>query len=100
MTNFDVDHFSLTETTYITRLPKRIQLARARVDTLGTGAVRNVVAAATHAFVSNEWHLEVDNIDEVRRSLSQSSANVTDAIDSFFGAMRVAIMDGCSPARP
>jgi len=90
MTNFDVDHFPLTETTFIARLPKRIQLARARVSTRGTGAVQSVVGAATHAFVSNDWTLEVDNIDEVRKSLGQSSANVLDAIDSFFGALRVA----------
>jgi hypothetical protein len=89
MTNFEVDHFSLTETTYIARIPKRLQLARARMSTLGSGAVRMVVGAATHAFVSKGWSLEVDKIDEVRRSLSQSSANVLDAVDSFFGALRV-----------
>jgi hypothetical protein len=49
-----------------------------------------VVGAAIHAFVSKDRHVEVDNIDEVRTSLGQSSANVVDAIDSFFGAMRVA----------
>jgi hypothetical protein len=90
MARFNVDHFPLTETTYIARLPKKMQLARARMGTHGTGAVQSVVGAATHAFVSNEWSLEVDNIGEVRRSLGQSSANVVDAIDSFFGAMRVA----------
>jgi hypothetical protein len=89
MTHFPVDHFSLTETTYIARIPKRLQLARARISTLGSGAVRMVVGAATHAFVSKGWSLEVDTIDEVRRSLNHSSANVLDAIDSFFGALRV-----------
>lgn len=89
MTHFDVDHFPLTETTYIARLPRKMQLARARMRTHGTGAVQNVVGAATHAFVSKGWLLDVDNIDEVRTSLGQSSANVVDAIDSFFGAMRV-----------
>lgn len=90
MTHFDVDHFPLSETTYITRIPKKLQLARARMSTRGTGAVPTVVGAATHAFVSKGWHLEVDNIDEVSRSLNQSSSNVVDAIDSFFGALRVA----------
>jgi hypothetical protein len=90
MTHFEVDRFPLTETTYIVRLPKRFQLARAQMSTLGTGAVRMVVGAATHAFVSKGWSLESDNISEVRRSLSQSSPNVLDAIDSFFGALRVA----------
>jgi hypothetical protein len=90
MTHFEVDHFHLTETTCIARLPRKMQLARARMSTLGTGAVESVVGAATHAFVSNGWDLDVDNINEVRRSLGQSSANVVDAIDSFFGAMRVA----------
>jgi hypothetical protein len=49
-----------------------------------------VVGAATHAFVSKGWTLEVEDIDSARTSLSQSSANVLDATDSFFGALRVA----------
>jgi hypothetical protein len=90
MTHFEVDHFPLTETTYIARMSKRLQLARARMSTLGSGAVRMVVGAATHAFVSNGWNIEVGQIDEVRRSLKQSSSNVVDAADSFFSALRVA----------
>jgi len=90
MTHFEVDHFPLSATTYITRIPKKLQLARARMSTVGTGAVQMVVGAATHAFVSKGWRIDVDNVDEVSRSLSQSSPNVIDAIDSFFGALRVA----------
>ncbi len=90
MTHFEVEHFALSETTYIARLPRKMQLARARMSTHGTGASQGVVGAATHALVSNGWHLEVDNIIEVRRSLSQTSANVVEAIDTFFGALRVA----------
>jgi hypothetical protein len=89
MTNFEMDHFPLTETTYIARMPKRLQLARARMSTLGSGAVRMVVGAATHAFVSKGWNLEVDNTDDVHGSLSRSSSNVLDATDSFFSALRV-----------
>ncbi|MEZ2145847.1 hypothetical protein AAE026_26675 [Bradyrhizobium sp. DN5] len=89
LTHFDVDHFRLTDTTYITRLPKKLQLARARMSTLGSGAVRMVVGAATHAFVSTGWNLEADTIDDVSASLKQSSSNVIDAIDSFFGALRI-----------
>jgi len=90
MTHFEVDHFPLTETTYIARMPKKLQLGRARMGTLGSGAVSMVVGAATHAFVSNGWTLEVDSIDEAHRSLTQSSPNVLDATDSFFGALRLA----------
>lgn len=90
MTHFEVDHFPLSDTTYIVRIPKKLQLARARMNTLGTGAGGMVVGAATHAFVSNGWHLGVDSVDEVSRSLNQSSANVIDAVDSFFGALRIA----------
>ncbi|MBR1227026.1 hypothetical protein JQ600_19025 [Bradyrhizobium sp. AUGA SZCCT0176] len=89
LTHFEVDHFPLTETTYIVRMPKKLQLGRAQISTRGSGAVRTVVGAATHAFVSNGWTLEVDNIDQVRSSLRQSSSNVLDAIDSFFGALRI-----------
>lgn len=49
-----------------------------------------VVHAATHAFVANGWNLEVGSVDEVRTSLGQSSPNALDAIDSFFGALRIA----------
>ena len=59
------------------------------MSTLGSGAVRRVVGAATHAFVSKDWKLNIDNIREVNKSLSQLSSNVLDAIDSFFGALRV-----------
>lgn len=89
LTHFDVDHFRLTDTTYITRLPEKLQLGRARMSTLGSGAVRMVVGAATHAFVSAGWNLEVDTIADVPSSLKQSSSNVIDAIDSFFGALRI-----------
>jgi hypothetical protein len=90
MTHFEVDHFPLTETTYIARMPKKLQLGRARIGTRGSGAVDTVVGAATHAFVSNGWSLEVKKIDEVGTSLNRSSSNVLDAIDLFFGALRVA----------
>jgi Apea-like HEPN len=90
LTHFDVDHFSLTETSYIARIPKRLNLARAQMSTFGTGAVSTVVGAATHAFVSNEWHLEDVYPKDVARSLNKSSPNVDDAADSFFGALRVA----------
>lgn len=91
MTGFEVDHFRLTETSYITRLPRKLQLARSQINTLGTGAVSSVVGAATHAFVANDWSLDtVDSISDVRNSLTQISTNVSDAIDSFFGALRVA----------
>jgi hypothetical protein len=89
MTHFEVDHFLLTKTSYIVRMPKKLQLARARMSTLGSGAVQMVVGAATHAFVSKGWTLEVDNINEARRSLNQSSSNMLDAADSFFSALRV-----------
>jgi hypothetical protein len=89
MTHFELDHFPLTETSYIARIPKRLQLGRARMSTLGSGAVQMVVGAATHAFVSKDWNLEVDSIDEVRRSLNRSTGNILDATDSFFSALRV-----------
>lgn len=90
MCHFEVDHFHLNATTYITRIPRKLQLARARMSTLGSGAEKLVVGAATHAFVSNGWSLEVDDIDSVRNSLGQLPPNVLDATDTFFGALRVA----------
>lgn len=90
MTHFEFDHYRLTETAYITRLPKKMQLARNRIGDHGSGAAPMVVGAATHAFVSNGWQLEVENTEAVRSSLRQASANVIDEVDTFFGALRVA----------
>ena len=90
MTHFKVDHFRLTETSYITKIPKKLQLARARMTTLGTSAVKLVVGAATHAFVANGFDLKVATVGQVNPSLSHASSNALDAIDSFFGALRIA----------
>lgn len=49
-----------------------------------------VVGAATHAFVSTDWSLDIDKVGEVQRSLNQTSSNVLDAVDSFFAALRIA----------
>ncbi|WP_316195373.1 HEPN domain-containing protein [Bradyrhizobium sp. SZCCHNRI3052] len=90
MTHFEVDHFRLNASSYVTRIPRKLQLARARISSLGSGAVKMVVGAATHAFVSTGWTVDVNSIDEVQGSLGQVSSHVLDAIDSFFGALRVA----------
>lgn len=90
LTKFEVDHFRLNETAYITRIPPRLQLARARLRTMGTGAEEMVVGAATHAFVSTGWSIDVEKVSEVHRSLNRAADNAIDAIDSFFGALRVA----------
>jgi len=89
ITHFEVDRFPLTGTAYITRLPRKLQLARSRMSTRGSGAVEMVVGAATHAFVFKDWNLQVSDIADVRTNLSQPSPNVLDAIDSFFGALRI-----------
>ncbi|TFV34581.1 hypothetical protein E4K66_30935 [Bradyrhizobium frederickii] len=90
MTHFEADRFPLTDTTYIARIPRKLQLARARMGTRGSGAEVMVVGAATHAFVSNGWSIDADDVDGVRTSLGQLSTNVLDAADTFFGALRVA----------
>lgn len=90
MTHFDVDHFRLTETAYITRLPKKMQLARNRINNQGSGAGPMVVGAATHAFVSIGWRLRAGSTETVKSTLRQVPANVVDDIDTFFGALRVA----------
>lgn len=88
LTHFDVDHYRLTDATYITRIPKGIQLSRARMDMRGSGAVKTVVGAATHAFVAIDWSIETKNRAEVRASLNNPSKNVMDEADLFFAALR------------
>ncbi|NGX97126.1 MAG: hypothetical protein G4V63_18475 [Candidatus Afipia apatlaquensis] len=89
LTNIEVDHFQLNDSAYITRIPRRLQLARARMRTTGTGAEGMVVGAATHAFVSTGWSIDVEKVSEVYTSLNQVAENAIDAIDSFFGALRI-----------
>jgi hypothetical protein len=89
VTHFEVDRFRLTENTYIAKIPKRLQLGRARIKSIGSGAVQLVAGAATHAFVSKGWQLSIDEIAEASQSLKQVTPNVLDDIDSFFGALRV-----------
>lgn len=88
LTHFDVDHYRLTDTAYITRIPKKIQLSRARMDMRGSGAVKHVVGAATHAFVSTSWSVEVTTRDQLRHSLNDPPRNVLDEADLFFAALR------------
>ena len=88
LTHFDVDHYRLTESSYIARIPKGIQLSRARMDMRGSGAVKNVVGAATHAFISTDWSIEVNSRHKVRQSLNNPAKNVLDEADLFFAALR------------
>ncbi|MCK2055298.1 HEPN domain-containing protein [Methylobacterium sp. 37f] len=90
LTHFNVDRFRLSDTAYVTRIPKGVQLSRARMDLRGSGAGKNVVGAATHAFVSKNWNLEFETNDEARRSMNNPSKNVLDEADIFFGALRAA----------
>ncbi|PZX11755.1 hypothetical protein LX81_03831 [Palleronia aestuarii] len=90
LTHFEIERLRLSETTYIARIPERLQLSRARMRNSGTGASEQVAHAATHAFISNGWSLEVEKIDDVSKSLSSASQEALDAVDSFLGALRVA----------
>ena len=90
LTHFEVDRFRLTDSTFIMRLPKKMQLSRVAVDRYGAGVTKMVAHAATHAFVSNNWSLELETHGEARSGLSNISENVLDAIDVFFGALRTA----------
>lgn len=90
LTHFDFDRFRLNETSYVARIPNGLQLSRARMDVRGSGAVRNVVGAATHAFVSTGWTIDFDTNDSARQSMNNPSKNVLDEIDLFFAALRAA----------
>ncbi|WP_144421179.1 HEPN domain-containing protein [Ahrensia marina] len=90
LTHFDFDHYRLSESSYLSRIPKRLQLSRARLPVYGSGASKQVVNAATHAFVSNEWSIESDSASEISNSLSSASENELDAADTFLCALRIA----------
>jgi hypothetical protein len=90
LTHIEVSRFRLSNNAFIAKIPRKLQLGRARINPIGSGAVKTVVGAATHAFFSKGWQLSVDDVNDVPGSLGEASPNVLDAIDSFFGALRVA----------
>lgn len=89
LTKFDFRHYRLSDTAYLMRIPEGLQLSRGRMQVLGSGASEPVVHAATHAFVSNGWTMDVDKVVDVWNSLSLVSQNELDAVDEFLGALRV-----------
>jgi hypothetical protein len=90
LTHFGSDRLRLSDTAYITRIPSGIQMSRARMDLRGSGAGKQVVGAATHAFVSTGWSVELNTNVEVRRSMNNPSKNVLDEIELLFAALRAA----------
>jgi hypothetical protein len=90
LTHFDIDHFRLDESAYITRLSRPMKLSRSRISSGGSGAVRNVIGAATHAFVSTGWSMPNTRILDVKIGLSQPSSSALEFIDRFFASMRIA----------
>ncbi len=88
LTHFDIDRYKLNDTAYVTRIPRSIQLSRARMDMRGSGAVKTVVGAATHAFVATGWNIEALSRAQVRQSLNNPSKNVLEEADLFFAALR------------
>lgn len=89
-TNFSEKHFRLSERVCIIKIPKRLQLARARMQTIGTGAAEMVVGAATHAIISKGWSIPATDSGALSNSLSQATPSVLDEIDRFFAALRIA----------
>ncbi|MCX7560930.1 HEPN domain-containing protein [Sulfitobacter sp. F26204] len=90
LTHFDFDRYRLSDSTYLARIPERLQFSRARMSALGSGASEQVVHAATHAFVSNHWTIDADEVGDISKSLSSASDNAVQAIESFLGALRAA----------
>ncbi len=89
LTHFEIDHFRLNETTYITKIPKGIQIARSRIAGHGSGVVDTVAGAATHCFVSTGWSIPRAATQEVKGSLETTSPDVIAAIENFLACIRL-----------
>lgn len=90
LTHFDLAHFKLSDTAYVTRIPRQIQLSRSMMNTSGSGAVQHVVGAATHAFVSTNWEIEIETRNDVRSAMNRPPQNIIEEVDLFFAALRAA----------
>lgn len=94
MVSFEPKSFRLDDTSFIARLPKRVQLARYCVLDQGSGVVSAAAGAATHAFVSKDWSLENLGPTNTRTNLSERSEHVDATIDRVLGSIHL-----CSTAQ-
>ncbi|WP_424929126.1 hypothetical protein [Amaricoccus tamworthensis] len=83
LTNFDANHFQLTPSSYVFRMPKNLQLSRGILNSVGSGTEKCVVSAATHAFLSNGWSVYGDQFSDITKSLAQHSDSIIHEIDRF-----------------
>lgn len=90
LTKFELDRFRLDSDTFVCRLSRPIQLSRSRLGVHGSGAVKDVVAGATHALVSTKWELENSTAIGVQQSLSDAPDQAIELIEEFFASLRLA----------
>lgn len=90
LTGFDFDHFAINESTYVTRIPRGIQLSRSRNRGFHSGASDGALEAATHALVSANWSIEPDNLNALEYGLGGPGQNVLEMVDLFFASLRAA----------
>ncbi|NTA50055.1 hypothetical protein G6L34_18255 [Agrobacterium tumefaciens] len=87
--NFEVDRYRLDNDTYIVRMAKPFQLARAASAFGFAGVSKSVSGAATHAFISTRWSIGNMGMFSLSRALADPSDDSFSTMDEFFAALRV-----------
>lgn len=88
---FEFDRLKISNRAYIMKMDDVFQLSRARVRNHGSGAHKNVVDAATHAFVLTGWQFnDIDDYYDIQRSMSSLDAFPKKEINTLFAALRLA----------
>lgn len=87
---FDFDCLKISSRAYIMKMDDVFQLSRSRVKNHGSGAHKNVVGAATHAFVLTGWEFnDMSGYYDIERSISSLDAFPRIEIDALFAALRL-----------
>jgi hypothetical protein len=90
LTFFEVDRFRMGSDLYLTRLSRRLQLSRSSLDTIGSGAHKPVVQAATHGFVFTGWTVSNETYSDLMTSLRHEHQNIIELVDRVFALLRIA----------
>lgn len=88
-TSFEVDRFRIAPNIVLTRMPRRLQLARSRISEMGSGVGKQVFGSATHALVFNQWHIENGGPEGVTNGLNSFTGEAEDTVERVLGCLRL-----------
>lgn len=89
---FGFDHLEFPETeAMIRRIPETLQLARNTQHSYTIATHKQVIGAATHALVLEDWHIEnqTDAANSATLHSVEAFSEAFEKVDSFFASLRI-----------